>query len=91
MLRTLCNSPISTKNAHNWHLIHNNIFKYIKILHLADLTGPSSKITVINPPKTKIKYSSEGPKPGHLSLNGFFGYKCQSKTRVTKFELIVAQ
>jgi hypothetical protein len=43
------------------------------------------KENYFNPPKTKIKYSREGPKPGHL------GYKCQSKTRVTKFEVIVAQ
>jgi hypothetical protein len=46
---------------------------------------------MINPPKTKIKYSPEGPNPGHLRPNGFFGYKCQSKTQVTKFEVIVAQ
>src|SRR5215510_6402880 len=41
--------------------------------------------------QTKIKYSSEGPKPRQLLPNGFFGYKCQSKTRVTKFEVIVVQ
>jgi hypothetical protein len=45
----------------------------------------------INPSKIKIKYSPEGSKPGHFLPNGFFGYKCHSKTRVTKFEVIVAQ
>jgi hypothetical protein len=30
--------------------------------------------SIINHPKTKIKYSPEGPKPGHLWPNGFFGY-----------------
>jgi len=34
-------------NAHNCHLIHNNIFKDIKILHVADRTGPSSESTLI--------------------------------------------
>jgi hypothetical protein len=44
-----------------------------------------------NPSETKIKYLLEGSKPGHLRPNGLFGYKRQSKTRVTKFEVIVAQ
>jgi hypothetical protein len=34
-------------NAHNCHLIHNNIFKDIKILHVAYLTGPPSESTLI--------------------------------------------
>jgi len=33
-------STIKTKNAHNFHLIHNNIFTTIKLLHFPDLTGP---------------------------------------------------
>jgi len=36
--------PTST---HNCHLIHNNIFKNIKLLHVADRTGPSSGSTLI--------------------------------------------
>jgi hypothetical protein len=35
-------STISTTNAHNCHLIHNNIFKNTKLLHVSVLTGPSS-------------------------------------------------
>ena len=31
-----------TTSAHNCHLIHSNIFKNIKCLHVADLTCPSS-------------------------------------------------
>jgi len=34
-------------NAHNCHLIHSNIFKDIKIVHVADLTGPSSESSLI--------------------------------------------
>ena len=35
-------STIQPTNAHNCHLIHNNIFKNTKILHVLDLTGPPS-------------------------------------------------
>lgn len=34
-------------SAHNCHLMHNDIFKNIKLLHVADLTGPSSESTLI--------------------------------------------
>ena len=34
-------------NAHNYHLIHNNICKSNKILHVSVLPGPSSGITLI--------------------------------------------
>ena len=36
--------PTST---HNCHLIHNNIFKNIKRVHIADRTGPLSGSTLI--------------------------------------------
>jgi len=29
-------------NTHNCHVIHNNIFKNIRLLHVSDRTGPSS-------------------------------------------------
>jgi hypothetical protein len=37
-----------------------------------------------NPPKTKIKYSPEAPNRAIYDPTDFFGFKCQSKTRVTK-------
>ena len=33
-------------NAHNWRLIHNDIFENIKLLPVSDLTGPSSGSTL---------------------------------------------
>jgi len=32
--------------AHNWRLIHNDIFENIKLLPVSDLTGPSSGSTL---------------------------------------------
>ena len=40
-------STIAITNAHNCHLIQNNIFKNIKLLHVSVLTGPSSWIPII--------------------------------------------
>jgi len=35
-------------NAHNCHLIHNNIFQNIELLHVLDLIGPSSAETLVD-------------------------------------------
>ena len=34
-------SQFQSTNACNCHLIHSNIFKNIKLLHVSELTGPS--------------------------------------------------
>ena len=41
-------SQFQTKNAQNLHLIHNNIFKIIKLVHVSDLTFFFKKNTILN-------------------------------------------
>jgi len=35
-------------NAYNCHVIYNSIFKNIELLHVLDLTGPSSEETLVD-------------------------------------------
>ena len=40
-------SQFRLTNARSCHLIHSKIFKNIKLVHVSDLSGPSSKSTLI--------------------------------------------
>jgi hypothetical protein len=45
----------------------------------ADIRYPTINIWRFSPPKTKIKFSPEGPKPGHLRPNGILAINVSQK------------